>query len=157
MTDVTLRPAREDESGALTELALRSKAHWGYDAAFLAACRDELAVASADIEAGRVVVAEVDGTIAGFSTLVGEPPVAEVEALFVEPERIGAGTGIGRALFLGLRATARSEGFTRLLIEAEPNAAGFYEHLGAKQIGERPSGSIPGRRLPLLELDLAAP
>jgi GNAT superfamily N-acetyltransferase len=156
MTALTLRRACRDEAGALTELALRSKAHWGYDAAFLAACRDELTVAPADLEAGRVIVAEVDGTIAGFSTLVGASPVAEVEALFVEPEHIGGGAGIGRALFLALCATARSEGFTRLLIEAEPNAAGFYEHLGAKQIGERPSGSIPGRALPLLELDLAA-
>ena len=30
-----LRPARPGEAAALSDLALRSKAHWGYDQAFL--------------------------------------------------------------------------------------------------------------------------
>lgn len=155
MSAVRLRAARPDEAGALTELALRSKAYWGYDDDFIAACRDELTVQLGDIDAGRVIVAEVDGGLGGFSTLVGTPPVAEVEALFVEPEHIGAGFGIGTTLFAALCDAARGAGFTRLLIEADPNAAGFYEHLGAVKVGDRPSGSIPGRTLPLLELDIS--
>lgn len=156
MDKVSLRPARGDETDALTELALRSKAYWGYDAEFIEACRTELTVDPEHVASGRVVVAVVDGELGGFSTLVGEPPVAEVEALFVEPEHIGAGVGIGTTLFVALCDAARVAGYTRLLIEAEPYAAGFYEHLGAVKIGDRPSGSIPGRTLPLLELDLAA-
>ena len=42
MAGVTVRAARAAEAGDLTELALRAKASWGYDAAFMAACRDEL-------------------------------------------------------------------------------------------------------------------
>ncbi len=156
MPTTSLRAARPDEAAALTDLALRSKAHWGYDAAFIEACREELSVQPDHIAAGRVTVAEVDGEIAGFSTLVGEPPEAEVEALFVEPVHIGGGAGVGATLFGALCDAARAAGFTRLLIEADPNAVGFYEHQGAVTIGERPSGSIPGRSLPLLELDLAA-
>lgn len=155
MPEVTLRPARGDEAHALTELALRSKAYWGYDAEFIEACRAALTVDPEHIASGRVVVAVVDGQLGGFWTLVGEPPVAEVEALFVEPEHIGAGVGIGTTLFVALCDAARAAAFTRLLIEADPDAAGFYEHLGAVRIGDRPSGSIPGRTLPLLELDLA--
>jgi hypothetical protein len=37
-----IRPAQADEVEALTALALRSKAHWGYDDAFMEACRAEL-------------------------------------------------------------------------------------------------------------------
>jgi len=40
----TIRPARREECGLLTELALRSKAVWGYDAAFMEACREELTI-----------------------------------------------------------------------------------------------------------------
>ena len=156
MHEVSLRPARPDEAAALSELALRSKAHWGYDAEFIEACRRELTVDPEHIAAGRVVVAMVDGELGGFSTLVGEPPVAEVEALFVEPDHIGAGVGIGTTLFVALCDAARAAGFTRLLIEADPNALGFYERRGAVKTGDRPSGSIPGRTLPLLELDLVA-
>ena len=39
---IRLRDARQDELQSLTELCLRSKAVWGYDAAFMAACRIEL-------------------------------------------------------------------------------------------------------------------
>ena len=39
---LALRPARPEEAPALTELCLRSKAVWGYDAAFMQACRREL-------------------------------------------------------------------------------------------------------------------
>jgi hypothetical protein len=31
-----IRPARSDESARLTAIALRSKAHWGYSAEFMA-------------------------------------------------------------------------------------------------------------------------
>jgi hypothetical protein len=44
---VEIRKARPDEAGELTELALRSKAHWGYDEAFMASCREELTVRKA--------------------------------------------------------------------------------------------------------------
>ena len=52
-----VRPARPDEAEALTALVLRSKAHWGYDEAFTAACRDEHAVAAV----GRVPSGSVPG------------------------------------------------------------------------------------------------
>ncbi len=152
MAALTLRAARPDEVTALSALALRSKAHWGYDAAFLDACRDELTVHADDLSTGVVVVAEIDGAVAGFSTLTGAPPTAEVEMLFVEPDRIGA--GIGHALFERLCEDARAIGCTTLRIEADPNALGFYEHEGAVRTGDVPSASIPGRALPLLHLDL---
>ena len=34
----------------MSDLALRSKAHWGYDASFLAACRVELSLRPTDVE-----------------------------------------------------------------------------------------------------------
>ena len=154
MVDVSTRPARTGEGAALTALALRSKGHWGYDAAFLADCRDELTMHDADLEARRTHVAEVDGEVAGFSTLDGAPPDGVVGMMFVDPERIGH--GIGRALMTDLVERARLAGFVRLSIDADPNAEPFYLAQGAVRVGETPSGSIPGRILPLLELDLAA-
>ena len=38
----SLRPARIEDLEALSALCLRSKAHWGYDAAFMAAWGQEL-------------------------------------------------------------------------------------------------------------------
>ena len=41
-----------------------------------------------------------------------------------------------------------------MTIEADPDAAPFYRRIGARDVGTAPSGSIPGRELPLLELVL---
>jgi GNAT superfamily N-acetyltransferase len=155
VAEVTLRQARPDEASALSELALRAKAHWDYTPEFIEACREELTVHRAEIVAGRVTVAEEHGSVVGFSTVGGDPPVAEVDMLFVEPEWIGS--GVGSVLFDALRANAVATGFTRLRIESDPNATGFYERTGAVVVGEEPSVSIPGRMLPLLELDLTTP
>ncbi|MEV8224976.1 GNAT family N-acetyltransferase [Streptomyces sp. NPDC079167] len=147
-----LRPGRPGDAAALTALALRSKAHWGYDEAFMAACRDELTVRPGDTAGGRVVVAEEHGRVLGFTTLAGEPPRGALAMMFVEPDTIGR--GVGRLLFEHTVARARRLGFVRLTIDADPNAEPFYEAMGAVRIGATPSGSVPGRELPLLELRL---
>ncbi|AUY51672.1 GNAT family N-acetyltransferase [Streptomyces sp. CB01881] len=149
-----IRPARPDEAERLTELALRSKAYWGYDEAFLEACREELTLDPAGIEPRRTAVAEADGRVLGFVTLVGTPPEGELGMLFVEPDTIGR--GVGRSLVAHLRAQAAALGFRRLTLDADPNAEPFYLAMGATRIGTTPSESIPGRELPLLALEIAA-
>lgn len=147
-----VRPARAGEAAALSALALRSKAHWGYDAAFLDACRTELRLRDDELAARRTLVAELGGAIAGFGTLEGDPPQGELGMLFVEPAAIGR--GVGGALLSALVSAARDEGFTRLAIDADPNAEAFYIAHGAVRVGEVASGSLPGRLLPQLELAL---
>lgn len=51
---ITLRLADVSEREPLTELCIRSKAHWGYDAAFMALCRDALTVHSLAIKQKRM-------------------------------------------------------------------------------------------------------
>ncbi|MEV5323099.1 GNAT family N-acetyltransferase [Nonomuraea fastidiosa] len=150
-TDVLVRAARPDEAEPLSELALRSKAYWGYDETFMAACRDELTVPASQVEARRTTVAERDGRVLGFVTVEGDPPEGELGMLFVEPDAIGH--GIGRLLLEHAVTAARRLGFVRLLIEADPHAEPFYLAMGAARIGLAPSGSISGRSLPLLSLD----
>ncbi|WP_405687887.1 GNAT family N-acetyltransferase [Streptomyces sp. NBC_00057] len=147
-----VRPARRSEAAALTELALASKAHWGYDEAFLASCRDELTMHPADIDRRRTAVAEEDSRVLGFTTLDGTPPEGALGMMFVAPDALGR--GIGRLLFEHTMTEARRLGFVRLTIDADPNAEPFYLAMGAVRIGATLSGSIPGRVLPLLEVGL---
>jgi GNAT superfamily N-acetyltransferase len=144
--NVLIRPARATEADVLTELALRSKAHWGYDADFLKSCRDELTVAEHEVARRRAMVADRDGRILGFTTLEGEPPTGVLGMMFVEPQAIGQ--GIGRLLFERTIAAGRELGFAQLTIDADPNAEPFYRAMGAVRIGSVPSGSIAGRVLP---------
>lgn len=147
-----IRPARPEEAAALSALCFRSKAYWGYDEAFMEACRDELTLHPDDVQRRRTTVAEHDGRIVGVYTLDREPPVAEIGLFFVSTGEIG--TGVGRRLWEHLVARARQLGFDAISIEADPNAEEFYLRMGAVRVGEAPSGSIAGRTLPLLRYDL---
>jgi len=146
---VRLRAAWAEDAGRLTELALRSKAHWGYDEAFIEACRAELTITAERIDAETMVVAEADGRVVGFMAVAG----GSLEDLFTEPEHIG--TGVGSALLAAAVDATRDLGLDTLRIEADPNAADWYRSKGAVDIGTVPSGSIPGRRLPLLALPIS--
>lgn len=150
MTAAEIRPARPEEAAALSALALRSKAWWGYDEAFLAACRDELSLDTGQVAAHRTAVAQDPGSgdVLGFVTLEGAPPRGTVGMLFVAPQAIGR--GVGRLLYGHALAVAGRLGFTEVTIEADPNAEGFYRAMGAVTVGRTPSGSIPGRTLPLM-------
>lgn len=151
----TIRAAEAREAGALTELAMRSKAHWGYSKSFMEACREELtvtpqAVTSADF---HYRLAERDATMMGFYALekLGEHEF-ELEALFVDPKFIG--NGIGRALMDDAKKLAGELGGHTIIIQGDPNAEKFYRAAGGKPSGMRASGSIPGRSLPLFTIHL---
>ena len=143
-----IREARPDELEAMTELAMRSKAHWGYDDAFMDACRPVLTFTSDDL-GPMLAVSEEDGTLTGLASISLGGKDAHLEKLFIAPEAMGQ--GLGRLLFGWAEALARQKGGTRLMIEADPDARPFYERMGAHVIGTAPSEAIPGRELPLLE------
>ena len=150
--ELRLRPARFDELAALTELCLRSKAVWGYDEAFMRACRAELALAPRDLQTSRIQIAERNGNVIGVAQVSVAGSAASLDKLFVEPDILRSGAG--RRLFEWAAATAREQGARTLVIEADPGAAPFYRRMGAHDDGFAPSGSIPGRMLPRLKLDL---
>jgi GNAT superfamily N-acetyltransferase len=151
-SDRIIRPARPTEAALLSDLALRSKGYWPYDAAFLEACRAELTLTSGYIETHEVRVYEQQGRVVGFYALDEKPPGGELDFLFVEPDAIGH--GYGKQLMLYAVESARRRGWPHLIIEADPYAEPFYLAMGAVRIGEVPSGSIPGRVIPLCRLAL---
>lgn len=149
---VTIRRAIPEEARQIGELALRSKAYWGYDAEFMKACRPLLMLPPEYIAAHPVFVIEVQGRITGFYSLSGTEIEVELDYLFVDPSTIGR--GYGTRLFHHAVETAAQLGFRRMVIESDPNAEPFYRAMGATRFGERSSPVGIDRRLPLLGLDL---
>ncbi|MGM4927383.1 MULTISPECIES: GNAT family N-acetyltransferase [unclassified Tardiphaga] len=149
---LTLRGAHPDEAAALTELCLRSKAVWGYDAAFMAACRDELTLTPETFGSSLLQVAVRDGRVIGMVQVRIAGEVAQLDRLFVEPDQLRSGAG--RILLDWAKAAARQVGAVVMIIEADPGAAGFYRREGAVDAGTVASGSIPGRCIPKLSLAL---
>ena len=135
------------ESEFLSNLALRSKAYWGYSQEFIDACRRELSYSEEDIQNNHFFVAEIDNSILGFYGLRRISGIEmELEALFIEPSYIHQ--GYGRKLIEHSKITASKLGSKIIIIQGDPNAKDFYLKIGAKLTGERESASIPGRNLP---------
>ncbi|MDA1354890.1 MAG: GNAT family N-acetyltransferase [Proteobacteria bacterium] len=149
---MNLRQARTGELSDLSALCMRSKALWGYDADFMAACRTELTLGPDDLRSSLVQIAEDAGATVGMVQLVVRSAGAELAKLFVEPCHIRR--GVGRVLFDWAAAAARVAGATSLSIESDPAAADFYRRMGAVDAGTAPSTAIPGRALPRLMLTL---
>jgi len=150
---VNIRRARVGEASALTELALRSKASWGYDVAFMAVCRAELTLSDEDVACGLTYVLQVDEAIQGFYALSSSGQGRmQLDQLFVEPR--AKRRGYGRALLRHAEQCARDAGAVVLEIQSDPFAEGFYCSMGAVRRGYQPSASIAGRELPLLEVAL---
>lgn len=150
---VQVRSAKPGESQNLTSLCVRSKAHWGYDAAFMKLSTAALMVNEDDIAAGRVLVAADDADrVIGMACVLSDRDTADLDALFIDPPAIGGGAG--RALFEAAVILARRQGAQRMTILADPNAAAFYERMGARYLRHAPSDAIPGRTLPFYEYDL---
>lgn len=143
-----IRRAHPDGAPALSALAFRSKAHWGYDAAFMEPCREDLSVTADDIATCPVHVHGDSNGTNGFYQLEPHGDEAEMVATFVEPREMGR--GIGARLWHHAMATAQRLGFHHLTLQSDPRAEGFHRARGAKRVSDSASTVLPDRTLPLL-------
>jgi GNAT superfamily N-acetyltransferase len=129
---VRLRDGREEDFEQLREIAVDAKAHWGYDRTLVEdwATRGDFEPES--LRARLVFVAEAGRPTIGWAALIPRGEVGWLEDLWVTPAWIGR--GVGRLLFEHVADRARELGARRLEWEAEPNAHGFYEHMGGKYV-----------------------
>ncbi|MEV7169658.1 GNAT family N-acetyltransferase [Streptomyces sp. NPDC093224] len=146
MTEV--RAARAAEAEALTALVMRSKAHWGYDAAHLAAVAPELLIRPEEVATRRILVAEDARGLLGVASLEGSAPRSRLGLLFVEPSAIGQ--GVGRLLYREVLRRAVELGVRHLVIDSDPHAAGFYRAMGAVAAPSGPDTGLPAPAPPLV-------
>ena len=150
-----IRKAQAHEAELLSQLAIESKAYWGYSADFLEACAEELTISAADMALSGFVymLCESDTEIIGFYAIEClSKNKAELDALFVKPCYIGKGAG--KKLMMHAIDQAKKMGCTTLVIQSDPNAEKFYLAMGAAVLGEQESKSVSGRYLPMMSYAL---
>jgi GNAT superfamily N-acetyltransferase len=152
VTLTVIRRAAPEERKLLTGITVRSRAHWGYDAARFRAWVARLELSEEMFLAVEPYVAEIDGSPVGWAAL--KQPVdglCVLEELWVEPEWMGR--GVGAQLFRHAVERARELGAHRLEWVSEPGAVGFYEKMGGHPVRQEVSRSF-GHRMPVMSLDL---
>jgi GNAT superfamily N-acetyltransferase len=128
----------------LRDIAYAAKAHWGYDRELVRAWADTL-----EFPPDEHVIVE-DG---GWAAIVVRGDVCWLDDLWVEPAAMGR--GLGRRLFERAAAIGREHGCATMEWEAEPNALGFYERMGASYVRDSEPTEW-GRVLPVLAVGLSS-
>ena len=131
---VQIRRATLDEAAVLTEIAHAAKRHWGYPENWIEHWKDDLTITPEFIANCEMYVAVIGEEIAGCCALVLGDSQAELEHMWIRPQHIGA--GLGKALFVHVMQRAATLNATAVELSADPNAEGFYKHMGATRIGE---------------------
>jgi GNAT superfamily N-acetyltransferase len=124
-TRLSIRPAIMAERKTLEDLQQRASLVWEETRADLLAHPEVFALPLAQIEDGRVFVAECDGKVVGFAVvLLRDDGNAELDGLFVEPDMWRA--GIGTCLVRAAEGLAASGGAKMLHVVGNPHAKDFY-------------------------------
>jgi GNAT superfamily N-acetyltransferase len=153
MIVITFRRASPEAADELKALTLASKAYWGYDQAFMEVASPSLTVTPGYLEANDCWVAEIDGKTVGWFSLVPMPDGLLLDNFFLLPANIGS--GVGRLMWEEAVQRARAQGAKRMTLEADPNAAGFYERMGARLMGSV-TATDTGRELPVYEIEFGS-
>ena len=93
----------------------------------------------------QVLVADVDGEVVGFAVIIAHGDKAELDGLFVEPERWRG--GIGSALVDAATHEARRRGHSLVTVVASPAVREFYERCGFSVEGEAETRFGPAVRM----------
>ncbi|MCU0497841.1 MAG: GNAT family N-acetyltransferase [Anaerolineae bacterium] len=148
-----IRRADPSEAAILTDLTMRSKASWGYDADFMREVAPQMQVIPDQIANSWTYLLTDETTIYGYYMLIN-PREGDLwlESLFIEPtfKRMG----YGRQLLDHALGLARELGYQTVTLESDPFAVRFYQQAGAHQIGEQVSTMRPGRILPIIRFEL---
>ena len=136
----------------LTEVALKSKAYWGYSSKLIEGWRADLTVTPETIETCNVYKLMVDDVAVGFYVLNNpKEDLVKLEMLFVLPLFIGK--GIGKKLLVHALKKAITANATTIELVADPNAIPFYKSQGFLEKGKIGS-AVLGRFLSLMQKDL---
>jgi GNAT superfamily N-acetyltransferase len=125
--------AKADDAAAVTDIAFAAKRYWGYPEKWIESWRHALTVQPEFIASHETYAAILDGCTVGFYALCRKDDRLDLQHLWVLPDAMGR--GVGRSLFLHCLERARALGCRELEIESDPNAEGFYQHMGAQRVG----------------------
>ncbi|HEX8089723.1 MAG TPA: GNAT family N-acetyltransferase [Blastocatellia bacterium] len=141
------------QSERLTQIAHAAKRYWRYPERWIELWKDILTITPEYILNNEVYSATDGRDVLGFYALVTSGDKAILDHLWIDPANIGA--GVGGELFNHAVKKATEMHASVIEIESDPNAEGFYKHMGARRIGETLS-ELDGqpRILPLLALEL---
>ncbi len=152
---ITIQQAEIQDHLELTDVMRKSKAYWGYSKEQLQLWEKELTIDQAHLQAYEVYKAVDNSKIIGFySYIISANDTVELENLFVIPTYISR--GCGKILMYDLFEKVGREEVSKITLEADPHAEGFYRYFGFEVVGKKES-SVENRFLPVMLKHIQTP
>lgn len=150
MNQIFTRKAAIEDLDEINEIFRLSKGSWGYSDEFMQQCMKDYRINTGHINENTMHLFYVDGHVAGFYnfTFDEDKHSVELDYFFLHPDYFGK--GLGRKMWEKCLETAISLNIPKFILNADPNAEGFYLQMGCKKIGEQESPIIKNRKLPVL-------
>lgn len=148
---ITYSPANPDDAESLTQFALESNSFYRYRTVSDEEARQVFILRKEDFLTSFVALMKLNNELIGFYSLKAKKP-QELGHLFLKPSHIYQGFGV--LLFNKAMDHAKSLGWEKLEWESDPNAAKFYEKMGAKLIGKNPCRLNPNYESPVFRFEL---
>ena len=135
----------------INELMRSSKAHWGYDPAFMQKFMSLFQMTASYLDKNitkllydkQSSIKAEQGLIGFFSLSFDSNNELELDNFFISPDYIGHGFGkiLWQYVLIEVRHLKKSE----FILWSDPGAEGFYEKMGCQKIGTKPSPMMPNR------------
>ncbi len=131
------RRAEPHEAAELEELQSRSASHWNYPDGYFDWAGDAPRISESYVRENTVLVlVDGDRTLGFYGFTEGDEGLL-LDKMFLDVDQIGR--GLGRVLWEHAVQTARELGVSEFVIGADPNAAPFYEAMGARWYAAKPT------------------
>lgn len=112
--------------------------------------KEDLGISRDYINENEVTKVLLNGKLIGFYALKFNETMEcyEIDHFWLLPEFIGQ--GFGKRVFRHIMETLAKKNQTKVTLSSDPNAAGFYEKMHGKIIGQKES-KVSGCYLPIFE------
>jgi GNAT superfamily N-acetyltransferase len=138
----------------INHLMRAGKAYWGYTDKGLDRFMKIFGISDETYfdEAFGSIAESPQGTI-GYYLFKTNEDLLELDYFFLSTQFIGQ--GYGRLLWDHCIQAAQTRGWTDFTFWSDPHALGFYEHMGAIKIDERPMVTLPGQMAPIMQFSVS--
>lgn len=153
LSRIAVRKATNPDIASINEIMQLSKAHWGYDEAFMDAFMQKFSINENYLANQNVHIIFKDKDIIGFfSFIFHDNDSLELDHFFLHPNYIGK--GLGKRLWKECCIVASGLGAKEFILWSDPQAEGFYAKMGCKKIGVKKSPFMPNRYPSIMRYEL---
>ena len=143
------RKATLKDKSLLNHLMREGKGYWGYPQEGLDRFMETFGILNDSyFEISFGFIAESHEDTIGYYLFKTNEALPQLDYFFLDTRYIGQGHG--RKLWDHCIEQAKINGWKEISFWSDPHSLGFYEHMGAVKIDERPMITMPGSMAPIM-------